>query len=378
MKLLTPGPTPVHPEVLKVMAQPMIHHRSPEFGEILKTLRADLNWLAGTQSGESVIFSSSGSGGMEAVVASMFSPGDEVVVVEGGKFGERWAELTNHYKLNTNVIHVEWGRAATVEQVLTAVTPQTKAVFIQASETSTGVAHPIGRIGESLRSSGHPLFVVDGITALGVYDLDMDRDHIDVLVCGSQKALMTPPGLATVTLSSRAIEILSGQVSRSRYFSIQMELASQKKNTTAFTPAISLFKGLAVALSALRTEGKASLFARTHLMQSMARKAFTAMGLELYNTEEEASPAISVIKAPKGVDLKQWLDQLKFEEELWLAGGQGELAGKVFRISHMGMVRPKDLLDAIATIEKSLMSYFPQAKEGLAVAKAKEVMEGKA
>src|SRR5580765_5303179 len=226
MKLFTPGPTPVPKEVRQAEALPMIHHRSEEFGTILKNVRLSLNEFADND-GETLLLSSSGTGGLEAAVSSLFSPGDEVIVVEAGKFGERWVELAEHFGLKGEVIHVPWGKAVSPQEVLSRIRPTTKGILMQACESSTGAYHPVEKIGPKVPE--HVLLVVDAITALGVHDLSMRRDHLDVVICGSQKAFMCPPGLAMVSLNQKALKRLEQTVARSFYFSLKRELKAQLK-----------------------------------------------------------------------------------------------------------------------------------------------------
>jgi serine---pyruvate transaminase len=374
VKLFTPGPTPVPKEIRDAGAQPMIHHRSEDFSKILKAARDSLKTFCDCD-GEVLLFSSSGSGGMEACVTSLFAPGDEVVVVEGGKFGERWVDLAKHYKLNLKVIKVEWGKAVRPEAVLSAITPNTRGLLIQACESSTGAYHPISQIGEALPKAQDLMFVVDAITALGVHDISMVRDRIDALICGSQKAFMCPPGLATVSLSVRAIDRLSKVQPMGFYFSLQRELKAQVKGQTAFTPAISLICAFQAALSQLETIGKEGLFKRQKLLQKMARTAFREDGFSLFNSDEDATWGITVAHAPKEVELKAWLKMLKTEHGMWLAGGQGELEGKIFRISHMGAIGAKDLLWGLETIETSLANYYPNARDRRGSAAAREMVK---
>lgn len=362
IRLFTPGPTPVPERVRQAGAVPMIHHRSEEFGAILGGLRSNLKEFCGT-SGEVVLFASSGSGAMEATVSSIFQPGDEVVVVEAGKFGQRWEALAKHYQLQAKVVRQEWGQAVDAARVLEAVGPATKAVLIQACESSTGVFHPIQEIGRRLQESSDALFVVDAITALGIHDIRADRDGIDALICASQKAFMCPPGLAFVALSSRALGRVR-EKGASHYFSIARELAAQKKNSTAFTPAISLCLQLAEALRIMGEEGYDALIRRHRLMQRMAREAFAAMGLALFNSDADACLGITVARNPAGLDNKKWLKEIRKTHGLWLAGGQDQLEGKIFRISHMGAIHPGDLIEGLELLEDSLKHALPRARSG--------------
>ena len=370
IRLFTPGPTPVPERVRKATALPMIHHRSPEFAAILTSVRTRLKSLCDCD-GEVVLFPSSGTGGMEATVGSLFSPGEEVVVVEGGRFGERWTELAHHFKLSVKVVSVEWGKSARVEEVMKALTPKTRGILMQGAESSTGAYHPLSQMGEVLRGRNDILWVVDAITTLGVHDVSMQRDRIDALIGASQKALMSPPGLSCVGLSPRALEKLEKSSSQNFYFSLQREVRMQAKGEAGFTPAISLVRGLHAALGMMEEEGKEKIFARHRKMQQMARAALREDGLKLFNRDEEATWGITVVEAPEGTDLKTWLNTLKQKEGLWLAGGQGKLSEKIFRLSHMGAVTPVELLSAIETIEGSLASTYPQAAKHSGYRKAK-------
>lgn len=370
--LFTPGPTPVPDRVYRAISAPMIHHRSDEFSQILQQTREYFSQFCETD-GETVVFSSSGSGALEACVSSLFAPQDEVVVVEAGKFGQRWEELAKHYKLKTEVIRVKWGRAVEVDAVLNAITPSTKGVLIQACESSTGVYHPIQALGKALAEHSL-LFVVDAITALGIHDLNMKRDCIDVLIGASQKAFMCPPGLGVVVMQPRAMEKVQKN-SQSFYFSLARELRTQVKNQTAFTPSISLIRGLREALCMIQEEGKEALFLRHQLLQKMARASLSQMGLTLFNQESEATLGITAVQSPEKLDVAKWLKDLREKYGLWLAGGQAELAGKIFRLSHMGACWPKDLFFAISKIEESLSEVFSKAKERQGSKKAKEFLE---
>ncbi|HLG19188.1 MAG TPA: alanine--glyoxylate aminotransferase family protein [Bdellovibrionota bacterium] len=370
VRLFTPGPTPVPERVRKAGSQPMIHHRSPEFSAVLASIRKRLAELCGT-SGQVAIFPSSGTGGLEAAAGSLFARGDEVVVVEAGKFGERWVELARHFGLKAKVVRAEWGRAATAKQVTHELSSSTRGVLIQACESSTGAFHPVVEIGRTLSKRDDTLLVVDAITAIGIHDLDMQRDGIDVMIGASQKALMSPPGLATVAVGPRALQRLETSKPQAYYFDLKREIAKQRDGEASFTPAISLCRSLNAALGMIEEEGKEAVFARHKKMSAMARAAFREDGLDLFNRDDEATYGITVANIPKGLDAKKWLSDLKTQEGLWLAGGQGSLSGKIFRLAHMGACTPADLLGAIETIEGSLAGHFPQAAKRAGYRKAK-------
>ena len=310
---------------------------------------------------------------MEACVSSLFAPGDEVVVVEGGKFGERWVELAHHYRLNAQVIRVPWGSAVRPEEVVCAVKPSTRGVLIQSTESSTGVFHPVDRIGDMLPPRDDLLFVVDAIASLGIHDVSMRKHRIDILLGASQKALMCPPGLATVCVGPRAIARLKKVPAQSYYFSLQRELGAQTQGGTAFTPAVSLVRSLAAALEMILNVDPAERIRRQRELQAMARCAFREDGLLLFNREEDATLGITVVKAPQGIDVSTWLRDLKTKHGLWLGGGQSKLEGKIFRMAHFGAISPDDLLWALETIEESLASHYPQARAHAGLNQARQI-----
>ena len=261
--LMAPGPTPVPHRVLEAMARPLIHHRTREFEAHFEGARRGLEWLFRT-SGDVITLAASGTGGMEAAVANLLSPGDSALVIEGGKFGERWTELCAAYAVEADVLEVEWGRSVDLSVLETRLERGGhKALLMQASETSTGAKHDVQAVARVVRErSPDTLVVVDAITALGVYDLKTEEWDLDAVITGSQKALMLPPGLAFVWLSERARRAASESTSPRYYFDLEIERKSQMKNTTAWTPAISLLAGLAVALDMMREEGLENVFAR--------------------------------------------------------------------------------------------------------------------
>src|SRR5438034_2957034 len=254
--LLAPGPPPVPPEVLLAMAKPVIHHRAPEFAQLFGEVRNDLRWLF--QTGNDVlILASSGTGGMEGAVASFLSPGDKALVVNGGKFGERWGKICKTFGVQVVELKVEWGYAVDPQAVADALKkdPAIKAVYVQASETSTGVAHDTRALAEIVRAREDTILVVDAITALGVFDLRTDEWGLDVLVAGSQKALMLPPGLAFVSVSEKAWRLAGKAKNAAFYFNFKKEQEAQQKNQTAYTAGVSLMLGLQEVLKTLKAEG---------------------------------------------------------------------------------------------------------------------------
>jgi aspartate aminotransferase-like enzyme len=349
--LFTPGPTPIPPQVQTELSKPMIHHRSPEFEEIFASLRNNLHLISQTD-GESVVLTGSGTAAMESVVSSMFEMGDHVVVVDAGKFGKRWAEICKRYELNVSVIQKPWGHAVTVDDIMAEIIPSTRAVLVQACESSTGVYHPIEAIGKALNRYSKVLFVVDAITAFGIYPLSQRSHYIDVLIGASQKALMCPPGLSLVCLSKKAIEQI--HPTAGMYLSLENELKSQVDNRPAFTPAISLVRGMERATEMILNEGRQYVYERHLKLQAITRGCFKALGFQLLANDKDASAGITAVHAISGLDVEKWLKQLRNDHGLWLASGQEQYKGKIFRMAHMGHCHERDLKAALNLIVKSL------------------------
>ena len=310
--------------------------------------------------GESLVLSSTGTGAMEAVISSMFGPGEKVVSVNGGKFGKRWGVLAQKFDLKVDEIVVDWGKSLEPETLIENTTDQTRAVLIQGCETSTGVFYPIREIGNALHQKygdQRPLLIVDAITAMGVHDLRMDEQYIDVLIGGSQKALMSPPGGSVILLSSRAIQKLNESKPRSYYFDLKKELASQVENKTMFTPAITIFQAMNEALDMIFEEGVENVFQRHRQLSQFARDKIRKLDLDLFNRDQDCAFGITSVLAPKNMDVGAWLKCLKKEHGVWLAGGQEEWAGKIFRIGHMGYYFQKDLEFCFEIIQNTLKDF---------------------
>ncbi len=373
-KLLTPGPTPIPPEVLLAMAQPIMHHRAPIYEEILKEVRGGLKYLFQTQS-EVLIFASSGTGAMEGSVANTLSAGDRALVVEGGKFGERWAQICRAYGVKTRVLPVEWGQAVDPGRIGRALEEdqEIKAVFIQATETSTGVLHPIKEIAGIVSGYAGTLLVVDAISHLGAVELPMDEWKLDVVVSGSQKALMLPPGLAFAALSEKAWGFVEKSSLPKFYFDFRKERKNLEKNQNAYTPAISLIVGLAQSLKMIRTEGLENIFARHARLARATREAIKALGLRLY-APQAFSDALTAVLSPPGLDAQAVIKILRERHHLTVAGGQDQAKGKIFRISHMGYVDFNDLLSAIAALEMTLKELGHPVEGGRACKAAMEAL----
>ncbi len=370
--LLSPGPTPIPNEVALAMAETMIHHRTPQFNKIFDEARDGLKKLFGTKN-DVLILASSGTGAMEAAVANLFSPGDKVLVINGGKFGERWLNISNAFGLNPIEMKVEWGQAvkvADVEKQLKA-NPDIQGVMIQASETSTTVLHPIREIAE-LTQNG-PLFLVDGVTAVGVVSLPLDEWGLDVLVTGSQKALMLPPGLGFIALSDRAWEKTKKAKLPRFYFDLNLERKNQQKGSGAFTPAVSLIFGVRASLQMMQREGLQNVYARHDRLCRATRAAAKAMGLKLL-APDSPSPAATGIYLPTGIDADAVLEYLRDKMNVTLAEGQDQLKGKAIRIAHIGFMGAFDVITAIAALEMALRKFGAEIPFGKGVAAAQEVL----
>lgn len=370
--LLSPGPTPIPNEVALAMSETMIHHRTRQFNHIFDQARQGLKKLFGTKN-DVLILASSGTGAMEASVANLFSPGDKVLVINGGKFGERWLNIANAFGLSPIELEVEWGQAVkvdTVEKQMKAH-PDLKGVMIQASETSTTVLHPVKEIAKLTKNG--PLFLVDGVTAVGVVSIPLDEWGLDVLVTGSQKAMMLPPGLGFIALSDRAWERTKHAKLPRFYFDLNLERKNQQKGSGAFTPAVSLIFGARASLEMMQREGLDRVYARHARMSRATRAAATALGLKLL-APDSPSPAATGVYLPDGIDADQVLDYLRDHMNITLAEGQDQLKGKVIRIAHVGYMGAFDVITAVAALEMVLRKFGVELPFGKGVAAAQEVL----
>ena len=370
--LLSPGPTPIPNEVALAMAETMIHHRTPQFNRVFDEAREKLQKLFGTKN-DVLILASSGTGAMEASVANLFSPGDKVLVINGGKFGERWLNISNAYGLNPVELKVPWGHAVQVADVEKALKTHSdiQGVMIQASETSTTVLHPVKEIAKLTKNG--PLFLVDGVTAVGVVPLLLDDWGIDALVTGSQKALMLPPGLGFVAFSDRAWEKTKKAKLPRFYFDLNLERKNQQKGSGAFTPAVSLIFGVRASLNMIEREGIENVYARHARLCRATRAAASALGLKLL-APDSPSPAATGVYMPEGIDADQVLDYLREKMNITLAEGQDQLKGKVIRIAHIGYMGAFDVITAIAALEMALRKFGAEIPFGKGVAAAQEVL----
>lgn len=372
--LLAPGPTPVPSEALLAMAMPIIHHRSPDFLPVLDAAKNGLKWLYQTKN-DVLIICSTGTGGMVGSVNNFFSPGDKALVINAGNFGERWTKICKAYNLSVEEIKIEWGytvKPGDVEKALKK-DPSIKGVFVQASETSTGVYHDIKALAAVVKKYENTIFVVDAISALVAHDLKMDEWGIDVLIGGSQKGLMLPPGLAFVGVSEKAWKFSEKATSPKFYFNFKKERKSLAKNQTSFTSPVTLIIGLNECIKILQKEGLENAFKRHETLAHATREAVKAIGLEMF-TKESPSNSVTAINAPKGLDGQEIYKNLRVKYGITAAGGQGHAKGKIFRIAHLGYADTFDVITAIAGVEMVLKGMGHPVKLGAGVAVAEELL----
>ena len=371
--LLAPGPTPVPPEALLAMAMPIIHHRAPDFVPVLDSAKKGLQWLYQTKN-DVLILCSTGTGGMVGSVTNFLSPGDEVLVINGGKFGERWTKICQAYSMKVEELIVEWGYAARADLVEAALkkNPKIKAVFVQANETSTGVYHDVKSIAAVVKKTD-ALFVVDAISALVAHDIRTDEWGIDVMIGGSQKGVMLPPGLAFVSVSDKAWKMADTAKTPKFYFNFKKERENLSKNQTNFTSAVTLIIGLNSCIKMLQDEGLENVLKRHDRLARATRAAATALGLRLF-PKESPSNALTAIEAPAGVDGQAIYKDLRVKYGITGAGGQDKLKGKIFRIAHLGYADTFDVITAVAGIEMVLKGLGHPVKLGTGVGAAQEIL----
>jgi aspartate aminotransferase-like enzyme len=356
--LLAPGPVNLHPKVRETLALPMIHHRTPEFDRILAQTLTKLKSVFQTQE-HAFILTSTGSGGMECLLVNCMHPGDEVLVIDSGKFGERWAEMVSAFGGKLHVLKVPWGQSvqpSAVEEYLLQ-NKNIKIVTCQACETSTAVAHPIQEISKRVHQKSNALFLVDAITALGAYDLPFDAWEIDGMVGGSQKAFMLPTGLAFVAFSKRAWARIEGNSLPRFYFDIRKELAANKKGETFFSSNVQLIRALDTVLDLIHETGLQSLFSTISKRAEFTRAVGAKLGLELYS--QSPSPSVTALQVPKDIDSQKLRQNIELKYGITIMGGQDQLKGKILRIGHMGHITNEDQLRLAKTLYQALAEMNP-------------------
>ncbi|HEX2505729.1 MAG TPA: alanine--glyoxylate aminotransferase family protein [Gaiellaceae bacterium] len=372
--LMTPGPTPVPPQVAAALSQPMIHHRAPEFRRLLTRLLADLKEVFRTRN-DVLLYAGSGTACMDGAVANLCSPGDRVLVVCAGNFGERWLTIARAYGCDVHALEYEWGEVPSADDVGAKLDELggAHAVFLTHSETSTGVVADVEELAARIRPSG-ALVVVDAISSLGAVPLELDAWGIDVAVSGSQKALMCPPGLGLVSASERACEAAARSTSPRFYLDWERTRQSQAETpaSTPFTPAIPIVRGLSVAVELLLAEGLEAAFDRHRRLGRAARAGVKAMGLELFSPDDDSAAVVTAIRMPDGVDAGAVIRRLSERFGITMEGGRKALRGKIVRIGHIGYVDVFDVTTSLAALELALSAEGAEVERGASVTAALE------
>jgi len=370
--LLTPGPTPVPPEVLAELAKPVIHHRERDFREIYERCLVRLQEVYRTKN-DVLMFTTSGTGAFESAVANLTSAGDRQLVLSAGNFGERWAGMAKAFGADLVHARLEWGETPEPEDLRLALADagDMKVVYLTHSETSTGVVCDVQSLAAVAKEAG-ALVVVDAVSSLGAVPLESDLWGIDVVVSGSQKALMCPPGLAFASVSAAALAASANATSSRYVMDWERTRKGQAKLDAPFTPAVSLVRALDVALGLLLAEGLEAAFDRHARLGRACREGAKAMGLELFSPDEERSAVVTAIRAPDGVDSTEVVKGLRDRFGMTIANGQGDLKGKIFRIGHIGWFDIFDITSALAAVELVLTDAGAEIERGVAVTRALE------
>jgi aspartate aminotransferase-like enzyme len=368
--LFTPGPTPVPPEVLAALAEPVIHHRARDYRDVYERCLARLAEVYRTQH-DVLMFTTSGTGAFESAVANLTSPGDRQLVLSAGNFGERWAGMVSAFGADLVHVKLDWGETPEPEDLRAALADagDVRVVYLTHSETSTGVVCDVQGLAAVAKEAG-ALVVVDAVSSLGAVPLETDAWELDVVVSGSQKALMTPPGVAFVSVSPAALEAAARSTSPRYTLDWERTRKAQAKLDAPFTPAVSIVRALDVALGLLLDEGLEAAFDRHARLGRACREGAKAMGLELFSPDEERSAVVTAIRAPDGVDATDVVSTLRDRFGITIANGQGALKGKIFRIGHIGWFDVFDITTALAAVELALVDAGAEIERGVAVTRA--------
>jgi aspartate aminotransferase-like enzyme len=370
-RLFTPGPTPLLPAAQFAMAAADIHHRTAEFRALYTRVLAQLKEFVGTTN-DVIILSSSGTGAMEAAVSNLTSPGDRVLVLTAGKFGERWSGIAKAFGCHVDVVSVPYGQTFSLDEVKASLHLETRAIFVQANETSTGTRHDIDAIAKLLKDQhSEALLIVDAITGLGTTEIDMDSTGIDVLIGGSQKAVMIPPGLSYLAISPRAWDRMEATYNPRYYFDLRKERKNAKNGESAYTPAVALIAALGAALDWIAAQaatpdnpkgdlvaGRRKLVDNAELIAAMTRAAVEALGFKLFSTSNGS--AATAVLAPEGSDSGVIVKELKSRFAAIITNGQGEMKGQIFRIAHLGYFDYMDTIALIGALEQVVVKSLPQ------------------
>lgn len=370
-RLSTPGPTPLYPPAVRAMMGSDLHHRTEDFRRVYRACLAGLKEAMGTTN-DVALFASSGTGAMDAAVSNLLSKGDRVIVCVAGKFGERWLEIARAYGLDAQPITVPYGDVVSPEQVAEALerTPEARAVFVQASESSTGVAHDVEGMGRVVGNTG-AILIVDAITGLGTMPLEIDTWGLDVVIGGAQKAFMIPPGLAFLSVSPKAWRFAETATLPHYYFNLKREKKSGDAGESSWTPSIALVLALAEALEYIRSVGMPNLVRNAQMLAAATRTAAQAMGLELF-ARKSPSAAVTAVRPPAGMDSGVIAKEFRDRFGTVIANGQGSMKGELFRVAHIGYFDFLDLFALLAGLEIILNANGYPVKYGTGVAAAQE------
>jgi aspartate aminotransferase-like enzyme len=370
-RLLTPGPTPLLPSALHAMMGSDIHHRTEDFRNLYKQVLADLKTVLGTKN-DVLVLVASGSGGLEAATQNFLSPGDEVLVCSAGKFGERWVELMKAWGMKATVLSAPYGdavQASAVEQAL-AANPNIKGVFVQASETSTGTQHDVKSMGLAIKKT-NAIFVLDAITGIGTMPLDIEGWGLDVVIGGSQKAFMIPPGLAFVAISPKAWGLADSSKAPRYYFDLKKELKNAVNGESAWTPNTALLLALGESLKYIKSLGMDKLVANAQLLARATRDAVEALGLKLFSSAPASS--VTAVRPPAGMDSGVIVKEFRSRFNAIITNGQGSMKGQIFRLAHLGFFDFHDLFAIIAELEIILAAQGQSVRFGSGVAAVQNV-----
>ncbi len=370
--LLSPGPTPLPPEVLSVASEPIIHHRTPEFSNIFMEVSAGLKYVFGTAE-DVYILTSSGTGAMEAAIVNTLSPGDKVITINGGKFGERWANICRAYGVEVKEVVLEWGDDFTKDQLAAELkaNPGVKAVFSTLSETSSGAIYDIQGYGEVV-SQTDAILVVDGISGLGATPCPMDAWKVDILVAGSQKSFMIPPGLAYIAFSRKAWKLVEKAKLPRFYFDAVKAKKNLEKQTTPWTPAVSLIIQQKKALDIIRSLGMEKLLEHHRVLGEATRAGVKALGLELL--AKNPGNILTAVKVPAGIDGVKLVKTMQAKYQAYIAGAQDPNKGKFFRIAHLGYMGGFDIITALSALEMTLEDFQFAFEKGSSIREAERVL----
>lgn len=376
--LLTPGPTPVPEQILHATQLPMVGHRSSDFESIAEEAFRALKPIFGAKN-DVIILTSSGTSSLEASMLNLANPEDDIVIIVSGAFGNRFKQIAESYYKNVHIFEVEWGKAVNVPDFidfLKSLNRQVTAVYSQYCETSTAVLHPVNELGHALKNYDPSIFyVVDGVSCIGAVDVDLERDQIDVLISGSQKAIMLPPGLAFVAYNDRAKARFAEVTTPRFYLDLNKYLKSQAEHSTPFTPNVSLFRGVNAYAQLVNEEGFEQVIRRHYAIRDALRQALTALDLNLLVDEAYASPTVTAFIPNSKEELDYIKTELKKRFAITIAGGQGHLKGEILRIGHMGQISPFDILQVVSALEILLTEYRNQSYIGTAITQYTEVIK---